>query len=302
MSLKALAIVPEAFVASPPENAGGFHDVDDVADKIPFVERGVGTSVVADGLAGTVVHVSDNGIPTFLKKNHATGEDAEVAQPADEGAGILRLDQIHPNMYLTNLSGAVEMLKGATDDAAVFSILDLPTINMLTKIHRKRLSSGRVHHHVRDAMDTTQMEIDAFYKTFYFAARQIEQTIDSKATVVHCQAGMNRSCTAIIFFAILRAFDTEKLADGSETGRFGTGKDFNLKDMIQYTRVVNKIGRYPVLTNPLFVALLKHVRDFEQVLHLPINKKFLDARNKGRLDSIGKVFKNFVHNRTKAHR
>lgn len=255
---------------------------------------------IAEGLAGVAIDIDALDRPAFRRRDPRTGATRRASKPDNPGTGVIRLGRVHPNMHLTNVYGAVEQLRDG--DVAVFSVMDSETIDALRQIHDSHGQRGE--HRVNHAFDDPRMDAATFYHTFYRAALQIADSVDRLTTVVHCQAGMNRSCASIVFFAILRAFwrsgsqDTTKFLS---RGDFGSGRNFRLDKLIAYIRDVNRIGRYEVLTNKTFVAMLKQARDFEFVIHQPQNARMLALREGGRIKDVARVFAWFVDKRN-AHR
>jgi hypothetical protein len=228
----------------------------------------------------------------------STGKWREVAGAldGDEGSAIIHLPGEHPNMYLTNIRGSDALLRQG-GDVAVFSIFDKGSIAKLDKRRLKGPLAAQFNH--IPALDTLHMSASQFYSIFYWAALRLSKTMDEMPTCTNCMAGMNRSSTAQMMYCILRAYSNPGFeSPTADECMAGVGPMFDIDKLMDYHRKMNLIGRYPVLTNPVFVKYLKCAAAFERAIHTsPQLEPWVRLRAMGRMKALAKAFQTFCHKR-----
>jgi hypothetical protein len=193
----------------------------------------------------------------------------QVEQPRNPGTSAIWLPNIHPCLFLTNSIGAFRAARAATNVQVVIAADSVTVGKVHTETGGRRFrsifaSASTYPTTVRSVIvnDSTQIDPKEFYLRFYESGTNLLEAFEKTKNVpvvVACAAGMNRSCTTIIFASIIRAFQTPS---PSFAKLFGSGPFFSVKNMVRHLREENEIGRYPVLTNLWFVELLERVHRY----------------------------------------
>lgn len=146
---------------------------------------------------------------------------------------LAHLPAISKFLFVTSMHGALH----AKWPASIIGVCDADTARLVAGQRDKKTS----YDFFQVEQDSEQITAYQFVMQFVQPGRKIANKLAaSLPVVVHCQMGMNRSCTAICMAALLmHQLD-----------------DVQMAKLVHYVRRVNKQVRHDVLTNRAFVRLL----------------------------------------------
>jgi hypothetical protein len=152
---------------------------------------------------------------------------------------LAHLPAINRHLFVTSMYGAVH----ARYPSSIVGVCDSHTGELVAAQRDKKTS----YDFFLVDQDSEQVTAHQFVMQFVKPGRKIAARLAAKQpVVVHCQMGMNRSCTAICMAALLmHRLNCTRMAT-----------------TIDYVRKVNKQVRHDVLTNRAFVRLLIGFADF----------------------------------------
>jgi hypothetical protein len=226
----------------------------------------------------------------FLSADLASGQWRLVDQPQNPGTAAIWLPEIHPRLFLTNRVGA---FRGARSGggASVVIAADPRTCSAVDptkkKTRRKRTSAASAGSSTSFACvivaDSTGLDAETFFHKFFLSGSNVLKAMGDgrdEPVFVACAAGMNRSCTTIIFYMLLRAYLQPQpwFAEA-----FGSGPHFDVGRVVAYLRAENLVARYPVLTNLQFVEYLHEAAAFFAETMPSKNKKITAGPRGSRL-------------------
>jgi hypothetical protein len=237
--------------------------------------------------------ISSDAFPLYMKAVRGQWVASKNKQFGRHGGdAVLHLVLEHPRMYLTNIVGAINLLKQKGNGGVTVIGICAPQDIRTVQKHKVPLSPA---YHAIPAIDYLGMPAHEWYTIFFRAAQSIREAVHTGPAVVHCVAGMNRSGCSQIMFCILRAFNPAFGRDDDYPHYFGKGAAFRLDALIAYHRAANSLCRCEVLTNPTFVSMLHHACNFERRLHSAAEgQRWLQVRARGHLPKVAKAFARFV--------
>lgn len=206
--------------ASLPRNCGGIAD----------------TTMI--GLADMTDKTGSAHRPVFVI-NHRVVYPSRVDRPIDRLHNLAHLPAISKYLFVTSMHGAAH----AKWPASIIGVCDARTAELVALQRDKNTS----YDFFQVDQDSEAITAHQFVMQFVRPGKKIANKLAAnQPVVVHCQMGMNRSCTAICVAALLmHQLD-----------------DVQMARTVAYVRRVNKQVRHDVLTNRAFVRLLIGFADY----------------------------------------